>query len=111
MRPGWPSIGGPMPDSHARLAVKVVPGASRSEIAGWLGDALKVRVAAPPERGKANAAVAALICDALDLPGGSARVVAGAASPRKVLEISGLEEDEIYRRLCRPARQTSGSTS
>ena len=39
------------------LEVKVVPGASRSEVTGWLGDSLKIRVAAPPERGKANAAV------------------------------------------------------
>lgn len=92
-----------MPPSQARLTVKVVPGASRNEISGWLGDALKVRVAAPPERGRANAAVEALICDALELPDGSARVVAGAASARKVLEISGLPEAEILRRFCKPA--------
>lgn len=100
-----------MADSPARLAVKVVPGASRSGISGWLGDALKLRVAAPPERGKANAAVEALICEALGLPRGSVRVVAGARSPRKVLEITGLDENAIFRRLCRPASETSGSAS
>ncbi|HSD71700.1 MAG TPA: DUF167 domain-containing protein, partial [Thermoanaerobaculia bacterium] len=43
------------------LRIKVVPGTSRSEIVGALGDRLKVRVAAPPERGKANDALVALL--------------------------------------------------
>jgi uncharacterized protein (TIGR00251 family) len=45
------------------LRLKVVPGASRSTLAGTLGDRLKVRIAAPPEGGKANKAVLALISD------------------------------------------------
>lgn len=85
-----------------KLNVKVVPGASRSEICGWLGDALKIRVAAPPEQGKANAAVEALVCEALGLPGGSARVVAGITSPWKVLEISSVSEAVMSRRLGKP---------
>lgn len=85
-----------------KLSVKVVPGASRTGIAGWLGDALKVRVSAPPERGKANAAVEATVALALGLPPGSARIVAGGQSPRKILEISGLSEQEIHRRLSKP---------
>lgn len=85
-----------------KLNVKVVPGASRSEICGWLGDALKIRVAAPPERGKANAAVEALVCEALGLPGGSVRVVAGQASPRKTMVVDGLPESVVRRRLGKP---------
>lgn len=92
-----------MLDSPVKLAVKVVPGASRSEISGWLGDTLKVRVSAPPEHGKANAALEEIVCQALDLPRGSARVVGGARSPRKTLEISGLSESELYRRLYKAA--------
>lgn len=95
----------------AKLKVKVVPGASRSEIAGWLGDAIKVRVAAPPERGRANAAVESLICTTLALPRGSVRVIAGGTSPRKTVEITGLGEEEIRRRLCKPAHAPSGSAS
>ncbi len=79
--------------------MKVVPGASRDEVAGWLGAALKVRVTAPPERGKANAAVEELLAEALGLPRGSVRVVAGHGSPRKSVEIAGLDEAEARRRL------------
>ena len=85
------------------MAIKVVPGASRTEIAGWLGDALKVRVSAPPERGKANAAVEALIAEALGLPAGLVRVASGPTSPRKTVQISGLSEREILRMLGKPA--------
>jgi len=81
------------------LRIKVVPGASSSGIAGWLGDTLKVRVAAPPEKGKANAAVETLICQALDLPDGVVRIVSGRSSPRKVVEIDGLSNSEVLRRL------------
>ncbi len=82
-----------------RLKVKVVPGASRSHIAGWLGDALKIRVSAPPEKGKANAAVAAVVAAALGVPAGSVAVVSGKSSPRKLVEVRGLSREEIVKRL------------
>ena len=82
-----------------KLPVKVVPGSSRSGIAGWLGDTLRVRVTAPPERGKANAAVESLLSEVLGLPSGGARIVSGGSSPRKIIEIVGLSESEIRRRL------------
>jgi uncharacterized protein (TIGR00251 family) len=82
-----------------KLRIKVVPGSSRTCIAGWLGDALRVRVTAPPEHGKANAAVEALLREALALPAGHVKVAAGHSSPRKVVEILGLAEAEIRRRL------------
>ena len=89
------SDGGPT----VRFPIKVVPGSSRSHIAGWLGETLKVRATAPPERGKANAAVEKVIADALGLPRQSTRIVAGTTSSRKVVEIVGLSESEIRERL------------
>lgn len=82
-----------------RLSLKVVPGASSSGIAGWLGEALRVRVAVPAERGKANAAVEALLREVLDLPQGQVKIVAGTSSPHKIVEIAGLNLGEIQRRL------------
>ena len=86
-----------------KLAIKVVPGASRNGVAGWLGDVLKVRVTAPPERGKANAAVEATVAEAVGVPAASVRVVAGHTSPRKVIEIAGLSEAEVRERLAKAA--------
>lgn len=83
----------------ARLPVKVVPGSSKNCIAGWLGDALRVRVMAPPERGKANAAVEKIIAEALGLPNDAVNIVTGTTSPRKIVEIAGLPEPEIRSRL------------
>ena len=82
-----------------RMTVKVVPGASRSGIAGWLGDTLKVRVTTPPERGQANAAVESLLCAALGLPRGSVRIVSGNSSARKTVEVEGLSESDVLGRL------------
>jgi uncharacterized protein len=86
-----------------RLQVKAIPGASRDCVVGWLGDTLKVRVTAPAERGKANAAIETIIAEALGLPRRCAQVVAGTTSPRKVVEITGLSEAEVYRRLSKGA--------
>ncbi len=87
-------------DATIRLPVKVVPASSRDCIAGWLGETLKVRVTAPAERGKANAAVERVIAEALG-EADCARVVTGRSSPRKVVEIVGLSESEVYRRLAK----------
>ena len=86
-----------------QLKVKVVPGSSRTGIAGWLGDTLKVRVTAQPERGKANAAVEAAIAEALGISVSSARVIQGKTSPRRIVEILGLSESDVFRRLSRAA--------
>lgn len=70
-----------------RLEIKVVPGASRDRVVGWLGDRLKVSVAAPPERGKANAAVVDLLAETLGLERARVRIVSGAAGPLKTVEV------------------------
>lgn len=86
-----------------KLAVKVVPGSSREGIAGWLGESLKVRVTAAPERGRANTATEAVVAEALGLSKDRVRVVSGHGSPRKILEISGLSESDARERLSKLA--------
>lgn len=76
---------------------------------GWLGETLKVRVTAPAERGRANAAVEEIVADALGVPRKSARVVAGGSSTRKVVQVEGLSESEVYRRLLQRRRSEGRS--
>jgi len=76
-----------------------VPGAASDSIAGWLGEALKVRVSAPPERGRANVAVRDLLSQALGVSPQCVRIVAGAASARKIVEVTGLTDVQLRRRL------------
>ncbi|HEX5635809.1 MAG TPA: DUF167 domain-containing protein [Gammaproteobacteria bacterium] len=83
----------------AYLNVKVIPGASRNKIAGWIGDAVKIRVQAPPEKGKANAAVIALLADFLDIPAKQLSICAGHTSQNKVVEVQGLSDAELISRL------------
>lgn len=86
-------------EAATRLPIKVVPGSSREGVAGWLGGALKIRVSAPAERGRANAAVEEILAKALGLPKQHVRIVAGTSAARKVVEIAGLSEAEIRQRL------------
>ena len=81
-----PPFATPVP-TGLQLRLKVVPGASRNQLAGILGDRLKVRVAAPPEAGKANAAVLALLGQWLGRT--DLEVVAGHTSPAKTIFIPG----------------------
>ena len=82
-----------------RIHVKVVPGSSRDSIVGWLGEALKIKVQAPPEKGRANEAVIALLAGALAIDSSQITVVSGHTSPAKVLEIAGLDAEEVRQRL------------
>lgn len=75
------------------FGLKVIPGAKRTEIAGEYGDRLKVRVAAPPEGGRANAAVIRLIARKLGLRESDVRIIAGQSSPLKTVEIRGIWAD------------------
>ena len=87
-------------DSHGvRMAVKVVPGASRDRIVGKLGDALKVAVSKPPEAGAANKAVIALLARSLDIPQHRIEIVRGQTQPRKDVLIRGMSIAQIQSRL------------
>jgi len=88
-------------DGGAILTVKVVPGASRDQVTGVLGDALKVATSAAPEKGKANAAVARILAEALGLDRRAVRLHAGQTRPRKEFFLSGLTPEEVRQRVQR----------
>jgi uncharacterized protein YggU (UPF0235/DUF167 family) len=90
------------------LRFRVAPGAAASEVVGRHGEAWKLRVAAAPERGRANDAVQDLLADTLGLDRLDVRVVAGVAARDKVVEITGLTRDEAERRLDRAGRKETG---
>jgi len=79
--------------------LRVAPGGSRTAVVGRHGDAWKVRVAAAPERGRANEAVLALLAETLALPRARVTLVSGGGSRDKIVELAGIEPDEIERRL------------
>lgn len=83
----------------ARLQLRVSPGAKRSAIVGRHGAAWKVRVNAPPEDGKANAAVVKLLADTLSVPERDVEIVSGHASRDKTVALAGVRPEEIERRL------------
>ena len=74
------------------IRVKVVPGASRSRIAGVLGDRLKIQVAAPPEGGKANRAVAEVLAEWLGVAKSEVELVSGAGQPTKNFNVPARQE-------------------
>lgn len=84
------------------LPVKVVPNAPRTTVAGWLGDALKVRVQAPPVEGRANAALCAGLAERLGLPGSAVSVARGTTASRKLVRIEGLDLAAVRQRLAPP---------
>ena len=82
------------------IQLKVVPGASRTRVAGVLGDALKVAVAAPAEGGKANAALLAHLAEVLGVRRGDVVLVIGATASAKRVRVAGVAAGEVGRRLC-----------
>lgn len=94
-------------DATALLTLHVQPGASRSELAGEHGDALKVRLAAPPVDGRANAALIAYLSEILALPRAAIQLASGHSSRRKRVRIA-LPATLILERLQSEMATSSG---
>src|SRR4051794_28265224 len=83
--------------THLRL--RVSPGARNARVVGRHGEAWKVRVAAPPERGRANDEVVRLLAETLALPRDAVSLVSGHGARDKIVRLHGLDHDQIERRL------------
>jgi uncharacterized protein (TIGR00251 family) len=88
-----------MEDVSTRVRLRVSPGAARAGVVGRHGDAWKVRVAAPPEGGRATEAVVRLLADTLSLPREAVTLVSGHGARDKIVELAGLGPSQIERRL------------
>ncbi|MBI2426987.1 MAG: YggU family protein [Candidatus Kerfeldbacteria bacterium] len=73
------------------LSVKVIPNAATTEIVGYVGDVIKIRVQAPAEKGKANAELVSFLAERLGVPKTAVEIVRGAGSSRKLIRISGVD--------------------
>lgn len=78
-----------------RLTVRVQPRASRSEIAGVHGDALRVRLAAPPVDGEANVELVRFLARQVGIPRSQVRIVTGETSRQKVVEFEDVRVDAV----------------
>ncbi|MFN8471246.1 MAG: DUF167 domain-containing protein [Anaerolineae bacterium] len=83
----------------SRFQVYVQPRASRAEITGLHGDALRVRLTAPPVEGRANEALVALLAGFLGLPKSRLSIVSGATSRTKSVEVEGMSPQEVVARF------------
>ena len=77
------------------LTLHIQPGAKKTEFAGLHGDALKIRLAAPPVDGKANEALIKFVAETLKLPKSAVNLKSGQTSRRKVLEVSGANPAQV----------------
>ncbi len=83
----------------AQLLVHVQPRAKQTELVGWHGDAVKVRLAAPPVDNAANDALVAFLADEVGVPRAAIEIVGGLAGRQKRVTVAGLSREEILRRL------------
>ncbi len=71
------------------LTLHIQPGAKKTEVAGLYGDALKIRLAAPPVEGRANAALLAFLAEKFEVPARRVTLKHGESSRKKVVCVSG----------------------
>jgi uncharacterized protein len=85
--------------SSVIFSVKVVPRSSKTTIAGVLGDMLKVKLAAAPEKGKANDSLVAFLADTLGLKRNTVTITSGQTSPVKTIQITGVSREFVLDKL------------
>jgi uncharacterized protein YggU (UPF0235/DUF167 family) len=78
-----------------RLKLHVTPGAREEGVVGWLGQSLRLKVRARPEKGRANDAALRLLAGRLGLPRASLSIVRGATSRDKLVEVDGISDDQL----------------
>ena len=90
-----------MNNSNTRLAVKITPNAGRNEIAGFKEGTLHVKIAAPPEKGKANKELVDFLSERLGVKKSTILIIKGQTSRNKVISVENLNSEEITKRLAK----------
>jgi uncharacterized protein (TIGR00251 family) len=81
------------------FTVKVVPGSSRTAVSGMLGEMVKIKVAAPPEKGKANQCLVEFLADKLGVKKNAISIIAGQTNPVKQVQVLGVSTDSLIEKL------------
>ncbi len=84
---------------QSKLSIKVIPNSSKNEIVGLKDGVWKLKIAAPPDKGKANKELIDFLSELLGLRKADLNLIKGQASHKKLIGIDGLTEEEISRRL------------
>ena len=84
---------------QAKISLRIYPNATRNEVVGFAEGVLKVKVSAPPVKGKANRELIAFLSQVLGVGKGSLTIIKGHTSRNKVIAIDGLSQEEVIRRL------------
>jgi uncharacterized protein len=90
-----------MPEKNTRIAVKVTPNAGRNEVLGLTSGVWRIKIAAPPDKGKANRELIEFLSDLLGLRKDNIEIIKGQTSHNKLVLISGLSPEDVSRRLSR----------
>jgi uncharacterized protein (TIGR00251 family) len=86
-------------DNAVTFPVKVVPRSSKTAIAGLLGGMLKVKIASPPEKGKANQALIVFLADTLGVKKNTLKITSGLSSQIKTIQITGISVETLFDKL------------
>lgn len=86
-------------ERQAKISLRIYPNATRNEVVGFAEGVLKVKVSAPPVKGKANRELIAFLSQVLGVGKGSLTIIKGHTSRNKVIAIDGLSQEEVIRRL------------
>jgi len=86
-------------ERQAKISLRVYPNAARNEVVGFSEGVLRVKVSAPPVKGKANKELISFLSQTLGVGKGGLTIIKGHTSRNKVIAIDGLSQEEITRRL------------
>jgi len=98
-------------EGKARISLRVYPNASRNEVVGFSDGVLRVKISAPPVKGKANRELVTFLSRLLGVGKGSVDIVKGHTTRNKVLAIEGLSLEEVMERLGLESFSSSGGAT
>ena len=88
-----------MPANQTKISIKVIPNAGKNEVVDFSNGEWRIRVGAPPDKGKANKELISFLSKMLGLRKDNLEILIGEKSHHKVVEVRGLSQDEIMTRL------------